>query len=238
MSRSIDTDGSPASIFAIRDWLDLSALARDIWVSRRRCLRSFRLWARRSLRSTYAASSSDNPRKSFAVPIFQPLASSRRFFTSRMCVLLQPSLAGRNHGCGRGPRLLREHVQDHDRIRGYVVHDSPRRGAVLDSQFVATRSDRGHGSRLGHGQGSTLLQAAQEVAHLQPCGMREGRALDLSVQPGERLVGRAHRGLQYVISDMKSSDQPAQQANITSADRRRRGGRCELPALGVGAAVG
>ena len=35
--RSSDTDGSPVSILATRDWLDLSSLARSVWVSCR-CL--------------------------------------------------------------------------------------------------------------------------------------------------------------------------------------------------------
>src|SRR3990172_5768571 len=36
ISRSRDTDGSPASIFATRDLLDFSALARSVWERRSR----------------------------------------------------------------------------------------------------------------------------------------------------------------------------------------------------------
>src|SRR5271170_7622309 len=40
-SRSSDTVGSPASILATRDWLDLMARARPSWVTPRACRRVF-----------------------------------------------------------------------------------------------------------------------------------------------------------------------------------------------------
>src|SRR6185295_3374915 len=102
----------PASIFATRDWLDRTALATASWVMCRRRLRLFRLSARRNFSSTYADSWSDSSRNSLAVPIFQPLASRRRFLASRIPILLEPAFAGSNHRLRGCPRLLGEYFQD------------------------------------------------------------------------------------------------------------------------------
>src|SRR5437870_3203516 len=85
-SRSKDTEGSPASIFAMRDWLDWRRLARSACVRLRRRRRSRRPTANRALRSIYAASSALRRRNSWAFPNFQPFASKRRRFASRMVV--------------------------------------------------------------------------------------------------------------------------------------------------------
>ena len=91
ISRSMLTEGSPASIFATRDWLDLTSLATSTWDSFRvvRCILSPS--ASSSLSSMYADSSADRPRNSAALPIFQPLRSRRFRFSSRIVVLTQPS---------------------------------------------------------------------------------------------------------------------------------------------------
>jgi hypothetical protein len=75
--RSSETDGSPASILAIRDWLDWSRLASSACVRFRRRRHSRNPSASRTLSSTYAASSAVIRRNSWAVPTFQPLASRR-----------------------------------------------------------------------------------------------------------------------------------------------------------------
>src|SRR2546426_8935620 len=129
MSRPGETEGPPASILAIRDWLDLSALARATWVKRRRRRRSLRLWARRSLSSMYAAPSFDSPSNSLGVPTLHPFASSRRFLASRILVELpELSLAGLNHRFRGRPGPLAENLQDDDCVRGHVVDDPPRGG--------------------------------------------------------------------------------------------------------------
>lgn len=144
ISKSSDTDGSPASIFAIRDWLDRSALAKATWVIRRCLLLARRLFARRILSSTYAASSSESPRKSSAEPIFQPLDSSRFLFSSRILIFLEPILARVDHGQRRGSRVFREHLQDHDRIRRHMVDNPPCGTLINDTQLVAARSNGRH----------------------------------------------------------------------------------------------
>src|SRR5437867_6129841 len=189
-SRSIETDGSPASIFATRDWLDLSALASATWVRRRCRRRCLRPCARRSLRSIYVSSSSDSLRNSLAVPTFHPLASSRRLFSSRILIVLEPSFAGLDHSLGRCRRLLREYLQDHDRIRSYVVDDPPGRVHVVNAQLVATSANRGHRARMRHTQQLATLQSAQQVARPDPARLGEGRRLNLSVQPDEMFVGQ------------------------------------------------
>src|SRR3990167_2865279 len=87
ISRSRETDGSPASIFATRDWLDFSALARSVWERRSRRRRSRRLSANRILSSMYADSSSERRRNSLALPIFQPPASNCFLLSSRIFIL-------------------------------------------------------------------------------------------------------------------------------------------------------
>jgi hypothetical protein len=118
-SRSRDTVGSPASIFATRDWLDLIDLAISTWVNPRACRRAFRPSARRRRSSIYAASPSDSPRKSLAVPTFQPLASSFLRLLSCIVILLQAPTTRVNYalwGCGGFLRkMLREPRLRHHR---------------------------------------------------------------------------------------------------------------------------
>ena len=76
--RSSDTEGSPASIFAILDWLEPMRCARSV-CERWRFLRDFLTASiSDSFMSASVASCSSSPRKSFAVPTFQP-AAFRRF---------------------------------------------------------------------------------------------------------------------------------------------------------------
>jgi hypothetical protein len=54
--RSSDTDGSPVSIFAMRDWLDRRDLARSTCVRRQRRRQARGFSASRNFNSMYAAS--------------------------------------------------------------------------------------------------------------------------------------------------------------------------------------
>jgi hypothetical protein len=91
-------------------------------------------------------------RKSAAFPTLQPLASRRFFFDSRIVVAPDTLPARLNHrrGCPGCP--LVEHFQDHDSVRVDSIDDPPRRSCVGDAQFMASRSDRGHRSRIWHTQ--------------------------------------------------------------------------------------
>jgi hypothetical protein len=192
--RSSDTEGSPASIFAIRDWLDWRRFARSACVRLRRCRRSRRPVASRTLRSMYAVSSALRPRNSCAVPIFQPLASSRRRFSSRTVVLPPPPSARVNDRLRRRPCLLAEDLQNHHGVGVEPVHDSPVSSGVTDSQFVTARSHNGHRPRPRHPDRLPLLQQTKQITGLDPGRLGEWRRLDLSVKPYERLVARAHDG--------------------------------------------
>ena len=75
-SKSMDTDGSPASILATRDWLELIALASWICVIFLRNRRCFKKDARASRISIRDSSSGVSSRKSAEEPIFQPAALS------------------------------------------------------------------------------------------------------------------------------------------------------------------
>ena len=84
--RSMETELSPASIFAARDWLDLMALATSDCVMLRRSLWFRRLSASLSLISMYASSWEERPRNSFALPTVHPLASRRLLFLLRIVI--------------------------------------------------------------------------------------------------------------------------------------------------------
>jgi hypothetical protein len=191
--RSNDTEGSPASILAMRDWLDWRRFARSACVRRRRRRRSCRPMASRTLRSTYAASSGLRRRNSWALPILHPFASSRRRFSSRTVVLPQSANACINDGLRRGPGLLAEDLQDHHSVDVEPVHDPPVCSGVPDSHLVTARPYNGHWPRLRQAKRLPLLQQAKQITGLDPARLREGRCLDLSLKPHERPVARAHR---------------------------------------------
>lgn len=75
---STETLGSPASIFATRDWLEPRRSATSVWVWPRDFLFFVSRAARERWSSMYSTSSWVRSRKSLAEPNFQPLASSRR----------------------------------------------------------------------------------------------------------------------------------------------------------------
>ncbi len=192
INRSSETEGSPASIFATRDWLEFSSLASSACEMRRRRRRTRRLAPSRSFRSMYAASSSVSPRNSWALPTRQPFASRRLLFSSRTVVLPEPSPAGFNDSLEGRPGLLAEDLQDHDGIQIKSVHDSPVDADILNPQLVAAWSDGRHGPRVGHAQQFAFLQSPKQIAGLQPGRRGEGRRLDLSMKPDEGFVVLAH----------------------------------------------
>jgi hypothetical protein len=192
MRRSSETDGSPASILAIRDWLDWSRLASSACVRCRRRRHSRIPSASRTLSSTYAASSAVSRRKSWAVPTFQPLASRRRRFSSRTVVLPQSADARINHWFQRRPSRLAQDRQNHDGVRIGPVYDSPGGLGVSDAQFVAPWPHHGHRPRVWHRQHLALLQQPKQIAGLDSGRLRERRSPDLSLKPDERLIARAH----------------------------------------------
>src|SRR5437867_2565221 len=144
IKRSMETDGSPPSIFATRDWLERSSFARSVWLRFRFCRRRLRLSASRSRNSTYAASSSDRPRNSCAVPNLQPFASSLCFLLLRILVFLQsPATSVQDRGRRLGG-LLREYLGNNDRVRIDSIDDAPRNSLVYDPQLVASRPNGRH----------------------------------------------------------------------------------------------
>jgi hypothetical protein len=84
-SNSIETDGSPASILATLDWLDWRRLANSTWDRPYCFLRARTLRLRASFISIRAASASERPRNSFAVPTVHPAARSRARLLFLIC---------------------------------------------------------------------------------------------------------------------------------------------------------
>src|SRR4030042_6990429 len=132
-NKSNETVGSPVSIFATRDWLELIILANCSCVifCFVRCF--FKCSLSASFNSIYLASSDDNPRNSVVVPTFHPFFSSIFFLVffimalpscSRL-VLFYSLLAYISNWLRRTICFLFEYLQNYDRIRFNPVTDSP-----------------------------------------------------------------------------------------------------------------
>jgi hypothetical protein len=82
MSKSMETEGSPDSILATRDWLELIFLASAVCERRCHVRRCFRLSLKRCINSTKATSAGESFRKSFVETTLRPAPSSRLRFAS------------------------------------------------------------------------------------------------------------------------------------------------------------
>jgi hypothetical protein len=191
--RSSDTEGSPVSIFATRDWLDLMSLASAVCESFRPRLRLRRLSLNRSFSSTYIASSGVSLRKSSALPSFQPLFFNSTRFVLRIVVVLQSSLRRLNCGLGCLCRFLLEHLSNNNRVEICSVNKPPRRVSIDDSKLVAPSPNSGHWSRVRHGKRLTSLKSTHQESCLQPGRFPERRRLDLAFKPYKRFVFRTHQ---------------------------------------------
>jgi hypothetical protein len=191
-SKSIETLGSPASIFATRDWLDLTTLANSPWV-RRRCTRwIFSPFARRRRRSTNARCSADKPRKSPASPTAHPRSRSLRRLATCIIVLPQPSATGFDDLPRRTACLLGKDISYDDRIGVDSIDDSPGLSRVINPQFVASRTDGRHRPTHRQTDDVTRLQTPEQIARLNPCRLTEWRTLDLAPQPRQGSVLARH----------------------------------------------
>ena len=81
------------------------------------------------------------------------------------------------------------------RIRIDPIDDSPGRSLVVDPQFVAAATNRGHRSGMRHSQRFALLQLPKQIARFQSGRLGEWRSLNLSFQPDQRFIGRRHHQL-------------------------------------------
>jgi hypothetical protein len=160
-SRSSDTVGSPASIFATRDWLDCTALANWVCDNPRAWRLAFNPRASLSRSSMYADSWSDSSRKSSALPIFQPFASRRFLFSARIFVISQSVAASSDDVVRSLFRLLGEYSQDQDGVGVNAVHQPPGQPLIINTELVAAGRNGRHRARLRHGQLLALLQAPQ-----------------------------------------------------------------------------
>src|SRR6266566_237322 len=165
MRRSKLTDGSPASIFATRDWLDPIKRASTVCDRLRRRRRSFNVCARASFVSTHAASSLERLRNSPAVPTFQPAASRRAFFA---LFIDHPPINQQNifnHLLRCSPRRFLKNLWNHDGVMVYAVYNPPIAVPVSNAQLVATRRNLRHWTRMRQRKPFTLLKSPQHI----PC---------------------------------------------------------------------
>jgi hypothetical protein len=191
-SRSSDTDGSPVSILATRDWLDLMSFAKSVCVSFRRCRRLRRLSLSRSFISTYEASSGVRSRKSSALPTLHPFFSNSVRRALRIIVFLQAPSCRFDDGLGRLCRLLLEYLGDDHRVGFDSVDYSPGSVMIDNSKFVAPSSDRRHWARMWHGERVTSLKSPQQESRLQARRLPKGRRPHLAFEPDQGFISRAH----------------------------------------------
>ena len=190
--RSSDTVGSPASIFATRDWLDLIDFAISTWVTPRACRRAFSPSARRRRSSTYAASSSDRLRNSLAVPTFQPLLSSLFRWLSRTVILLKAATGYVDHLFWGRRGFLRENLKNQYCVPVNSIDDAPVAASVRNTQLIASLPYARHWPGLWHSEGISALQLAQQESRLNPRHLGKWWGFNLTMKPNKRLVFRAH----------------------------------------------
>src|SRR5208282_5070737 len=191
-SKSSETVGSPASILATRDWLDLIVCASSTWVTPFACRRAFRPSASFSRNSIYISSWSESPSSSLALPTFQPLDSSFLRLLSRIFLLLQATPARCNNTLGRLAGLLGEHFKNHNSVFIDQIQDAPGGARVVDARLMAARPNSWHRPGLGHRQSFAALQLPKQVPCLDSRRLRHRWSLDLSMKPDQRFVFWAH----------------------------------------------
>src|SRR3972149_7768926 len=171
----METEGSPASILAIRDWLDPISRAASSWVRRRRFLCSFTNWLRAILISMYSSSSSVSSRNSRAPATFQPCASSNLRFAlsilppSDSPIILSKTLpAHLESSLRRLPRALGKHLSYHNRVWINPVDDAPCASLIENPKLVNTPADGWQGPRMRQRQWFTPLQQPKQVSRFDP----------------------------------------------------------------------
>src|SRR3982751_670513 len=180
-SRSSDTVGSPASIFATRDWLECTAFASSVCVSPFALRRARRPSASFKRSSTYADSSSVRLSSAFGVPTFQPFASRRLRFSARIVILLKAFATSVDHSIRGCACLLPKYIENHNSVGIYPVHDAPANVCVANPKFVTPPADARHGPRMRHGKSFASLQAAQQITSLDSRSARHRGRFDLPV---------------------------------------------------------
>ena len=144
ISKSIDTEGSPDSIFAILDWLDFTIFANCIWVSFRFCRLFLRLSPSLSLSSMYADSSGVSWRNSSTVPTLQPFSSRRFFFVLCIVIILNTLFADVNHAFRSLRGFFLKYFQNKYCIIVDTIYDAPCSTLVINSKLVAPLTYRWH----------------------------------------------------------------------------------------------
>src|SRR5437660_3911098 len=100
----------------------------------------------------YASSCSVSPRNSFALPVLQPFAASRRRLASRIVVLLQSPPTILDHRIRGLLGLLCKDVDNHDCIAVDSINHPPRLAHIIDTELVTPSPDAAHRSRVRHVQ--------------------------------------------------------------------------------------
>ena len=108
--------------------------------------------------------------------------SLRAFHRSPHVFVVVPhaALTAFNNGSGRRGGFLVEDLEDQDEVRIDSVNDTPRVISIPDPKLVATRADRGHGTRVREADPVTSLKSPQEISGFDSRIGRERRSLDFT----------------------------------------------------------
>lgn len=192
----METEGSAASIFAIRDWLERSRLATCVCESPRR-LRSFRSsLLSDTFSSINPSSASERPRKSRVDPTFHPAAANRSLFALRIvgnprrCAVIpaKPAAARFDHRCRSPAGFLCKYLGDHDCIWIKAIDEPELGAAIRDPKLMTSWTDGWHRSGSRHRESFSFLKHPQRIPHFNPPLLRERRRFYLSVKPDEGLI--------------------------------------------------
>lgn len=189
--RSIETVGSPASILATRDWLELTAFAKSTCVRRFRTRRLFSPSASFKRRSINASSSGVSPRNSPALPSFQPRLASLRRLVPSIVILPETPSARLNNALRRCPALLGKHLRNYHGIFIDSIQNAPSHACIVDAKLVATRPNRRHRPAVRQTNSFASLQSSKQKARFNASCRTEWRTFDFTMKPGQRLVFRA-----------------------------------------------
>src|SRR3990172_5323112 len=172
--RSMETEGSPASILATRDWLEPSSFASWPWESRLRARRSLSRRLSVSFSSTRAASASVRPKNSVTLPTVQPARRRRsRLFlfmgSTSLRLVVHPETAPTvlNDPVRGLPARFGKDLQNHDGVGVDPINDAPVVSAVSNTQLSSPPPHPSHNPRMRHPEVLAHLQPAQEAPRLK-----------------------------------------------------------------------
>ena len=186
--KSSETEGSPTSSFATRDWLDLRIFASSTCVSFCYVRNFLKLVLSFNFNSMYEDSSSDKLRNSAVEPIFQPFFSKLFCFCLFIFIILYSFFTHIYNTLRRLLRFLFEYFKNYYCVIINSLNNPPSIPFVIYSQFIAIRTYTRHWSRMWHFQFLSHLKKSKKKSSFYPCSRGKWRSFYFSMQPDERFI--------------------------------------------------